>query len=135
MLEQLSAQAERAGEIIRRIRWFVKKNAPAKSPTNLNRAILDAIAFLESDAEAAEITLNLKLGDSLPVIDADSVQIQQVVINLVKNAIEALRTVHGGRRTIDIETSVIDGNLADIAVSDTGPGLPPEIAADLSNPS
>ncbi len=133
-LESLSAQAERAGEIIRRIRWFVRKNALSKQLIDLNRAILDALAFLRSEAQEADVMLDLNLDDSLPEIEADSVQIQQVVINIVKNAIEAIRTVHGGPRRIDIETARIGSNTVKVTVSDTGPGLPPEIAADLFEP-
>ncbi len=133
-LTQLAKQAERAGEIIRRIRSFVKKNAPAKIPTDLNRSILDALAFLKVDAADAGVTLHLALDKTLPEIAADSVQIQQVVINLVKNAIEVLRTVHDRPPRIEIGTLAIDGRRVEVTVSDNGPGLPPEIIADLFEP-
>ena len=133
-LESLSAQAERAGEIIRRIRWFVRKDTLSRQAIDLNHAILDALSFLKNEAQGASVTLDLDLDESLPEIEADAVQIQQVVINIVKNAIEAIRTVHGGSRRIDIETMRIGSNTVKVTVSDTGPGLPPEIAADLFEP-
>lgn len=133
-LEKLSLQAERAGEVIRRIRWFVQKNAPQKVPTDLNQTIRNAAEFMHSDMIENDIVLNFELAEGLDKIPADAVQIQQVVMNLSRNAIEAMRTNRETPRTLTIKTAESRGSGIEVAVSDTGPGLSPEIEAELFEP-
>jgi PAS domain S-box-containing protein len=133
-LEKLSAQAERAGEVIRRIRWFVQKNAPDKTPTDLNQTIRNAAEFMQGEMIEHDIVLDFNLGEDLPKIPADAVQIQQVVMNLSRNAIEAMKSTQRNPRRLTIGTTANADAGVEISVSDTGPGLSPDVEAELFEP-
>lgn len=133
-LEKLAEQAERAGDVIRRIRWFVQKNAPQATPIDLNKTIFEATELFNNDTLRHQVMLELDLSETLPPVLADGIQIQQVMINLCRNAMEAMESCAPERRRLTIRTAGHPGNLAEIVVADTGPGLPPEIRGDLFEP-
>jgi|GEM_PF-7018849 len=134
VLENLSRQAERAGQVIRRIRWFVQKNAPVKAPMDVNQAILNAMAFLNDAIAGMSVRLNLDLDNTIPEISADMVQIQQVLINLGRNALDAMQAVDPETRSLEFTTRATADSEIVVTVSDTGPGIAPEIRSELFEP-
>lgn len=124
-------QAERAGQIIRRLRSFVEKGPVERSLEELNKVVLDASNLAAIGVRVEGIRMNFDLDDTLPPISIDKIQIQQVVVNLVRNAVEVLREVE--RRELTIRTRS-DADSQEVSVCDTGPGLDPAIAEKLFTP-
>ncbi|HER27133.1 MAG TPA: sensor protein, partial [Rhodospirillales bacterium] len=89
-LEQVAAQSTRAGEIIKRIRTFVRKEEPRRVRDDINRVIRETLKFIQSDADRQNARIELDLTDPLPEVEIDVVQVEQVILNLVRNAIEAM---------------------------------------------
>jgi two-component system sensor kinase FixL len=132
-MDKAIGQADRAGQIIRRLRNFVGKGdteARAQDPNALVEEAT-ALALVGGGAREHGVRVVLELGSDLPAVLVDKVQIQQVVINLVRNAIEAMAAV--AVRQLTIATSRGDG-VVDVSVLDTGPGLAPEVAEQLFQP-
>ncbi|MBV8591462.1 MAG: PAS domain S-box protein [Acetobacteraceae bacterium] len=130
-LEKAAGQANRAGSIIRRLRDFVSRREAERHPEDLNKAVEEASALAMVGAREQGIRVHFRLQPGLPSVLIDKIQIQQVVLNLVRNAIEA---VEGSlRREITIRTS-ITGQMAEVSIADMGPGLAPEIRGRLFQP-
>lgn len=130
-LEKAGAQAERAGQIIRRLRSFVEKGVVERSPEPLNKIVDEATALATIDARVDAIQVVIELAPDLVPVPMDKVQIQQVVVNLVRNAVEVLRQVE--RRELTVRTRQRNGE-QEVAVIDTGPGIDPGIADRLFTP-
>jgi two-component system sensor kinase FixL len=131
VIEKAVAQADRAGQIIRRLRQFVEKRESERRADDLNTVVQEALALALVGAKSAGVVLHVKYCDDLSPASIDRVQIQQVVMNLVRNAIEAM--AQSSRRELGVETGLQDGDVF-VRVSDTGPGLPTEVAAQLFTP-
>ena len=118
--------AVRAGEIIERIRDHIRKAPPRKDRLDLNEAIKEVIVLVRSAIIKSRVSVQPRLTEGLPPVQVDRVQVQQVVMNLILNAIEAMRPVDDGTRELVISTeqSQLDGVL--VAVRDSGPGIGPE---------
>ena len=123
------AQASRAGEIIRGLRKFVEKGEADRSFENLNEIVEEASRLALAGSASENIAFSTSLADDLPFVLVDKIQIQQVVLNLVRNAVEALAT--SGDRDLTIETRAMGEGSIEIAVCDSGPGLADEIAGRL----
>ena len=126
-LERLGQQAAQAGRIVQRIREFLTRREPQHEPCDLNRVIRDAVALLQRELQRHGVQLAFALDPALPEVVADQVLIEQVVINLVRNAADALAT-HSGERRIE----VLSGRVAShdpqlrfvrVDVVDSGPGI------------
>jgi two-component system sensor kinase FixL len=131
LLQRAVAQTERAGDVVRRLRQFVTKEDTERRPENLNQLVEEALALALVGARQSSVRITLDLDKTLPPVLADSVQIQQVVLNLVRNAIEAMAETE--RRELTITTrSLPDGT--EVTVADTGPGIAPELAERLFQP-
>ena len=126
------AQAERAGEVIRKLRQFVSKGETDRRAENLNKLVEEALALALVGARPSRVRVTLDLDQSLPPVLVDAVQIQQVVLNLVRNAVEAMEAVE--RCELRLTTRAISEEMAEVAVADGGPGIPPEIADRLFQP-
>jgi two-component system, LuxR family, sensor kinase FixL len=127
------AQAERAGEVIRNLRQFVAKGEIERRAQSLNTLVEEALALALVGARQSGVRVTLDLDRRLPPVLVDGVQIQQVVLNLVRNAVEAMEAVE--RRELSITTRAMAAEkLAEIAVADSGPGIAPEIADRLFQP-
>lgn len=132
-MEEVVAQAERAGQIIRRLRNFVRRRETKRSTVHLNHLIREVTELLEAEMRLAQITLRLDLSDDLPQLRADSIQIEQVLLNLVRNAIDAMSATEPEKRALTIRSRLrADG--VEASVCDSGPGLSPEIADRLFHP-
>jgi PAS domain S-box-containing protein len=121
----------RAGEIIDRIRALVKKAPPLKARLSINEAILEVIALVRGEMAKNGISAKTQLADSLPPVWADRVQLQQVVLNLLLNAIEAMSGMTEGARELLIRTEQTHSDAVLVSVQDSGPGFPPESAQRL----
>ncbi len=127
-------QAQRAGEIIRRIRWFIRRDEPELTPIDINAVIREAIDLMENEAHHAGVAIQLDLAADIPWARADTIQVQQIVINLVRNAIEAMVLESLGPRELRIQTRAISDEQIEITIRDTGPGIPAEIRDLMFDP-
>jgi two-component system sensor kinase FixL len=127
------AQAERAGEVIRRLRQFVSTGETGRRAESLNKLVEEALALALVGARQSGIHVAPDLDRNLVPVLVDNVQIQQVVLNLVRNAVEAMEAVE--RRELTIVTRAVRGaKIAEVRIVDSGPGIAPEIADRLFQP-
>ncbi|CAG0928481.1 two-component system, LuxR family, sensor histidine kinase DctS [Rhodocyclaceae bacterium] len=133
-MEKASAQAERAGKIIRRTREFVKKSAPVRAPVALAEIVEEAIGFADIEARKAAVKLRVAVPADLPPVFADRIMIEQVVLNLVKNGIEAMQQTPPGERTLGLDARLGGDGMVEAAVSDRGCGLNDEQIERLFTP-
>jgi len=132
-IEMASAQAHRAAEIIHRLTIFMQKREPRRCRCDINEAVREVLAFAAPDVRDQGISIRLDLAVDLPMILADCIQVQQVILNLVRNGIEAMSETRAGQRLLQIQTSLI-GDAVEVAVRDCGPGLTPETWERLFTP-
>lgn len=125
---------QRAGDVIRRIRALLKKSPPQPTEQDVN-ALLGEVMPLVRDALLMEgIDAHLQLTDRLPLVKGDRVQLQQVILNLVMNGIEAMRQSEQGRRTLVISSRVLDSGEVAVTVRDSGVGVEPAVFEKLFEP-
>lgn len=134
VLEVISKQARRAGGIIQQLRNFVKKELPEKSFHNLNELTKEVLILTMHSLKSNSIELELQLADDLPKVYAQHIQIDQVILNIIKNAIEAMLETDDQKKILRITTSVSDNNMPMITISDTGPGFTNEMKENLFTP-
>jgi len=132
ILGKIAEQATRAGNIIRRLRAFVEKRGPNRSPENIALTVDEAIRLGQINAAERGIKLRVSLEQSLPSVLIDRIQIQQVLINLIKNAAEAME--QSQRRELTVTISKMGPDFVEVAVADTGPGISDEMAEKLFQP-
>ena len=125
-LYRIVRDGTRAGEVIGRIRTLVKKMPPSRDSLDINQAIREVIALTQTEIQRNNISLQSRLADDLALVSADRVQLQQVVINLIVNVIEAMAGVGGGQRELAIVSGLDDALEVFVELQDTGPGLDPE---------
>ena len=128
-LRQISAQALRAGEIIRRLRELVRNRQVREELLDLNTAVRELAVLAESDARVNGVQLEMNLAESLPQVLGDTIQLQQVMLNLVRNAIDAVQAPDCERR-VTLRTAHV-GASVEMSVSDLGTGLDPAIRERL----
>lgn len=128
-LRMIAEQALRAGEIVHRVRSFVRKGGLVTAPVDINIVVRDIVRFTEFEARAHEVRFELDLADSLPLVQADQVQLEQVLSNLVKNGIEAMSEVEG-ERLVRIVTHCNPEGQLEVQVEDRGCGLAKEVLDD-----
>lgn len=133
-LRQISGQALRAAEIIRRVRNLVRTHEPRREPADINQLVEGLSALTRGDALLHDVQLSLELADDLPAVDVDSIQIQQVLLNLIHNAIEALSVSGMGERRVIVRTRRHDRDEIEVCVIDFGPGVDPAIAQRIFDP-
>jgi two-component system sensor kinase FixL len=133
MMEKAIGQAQRAGDVIRRLRGFVSKGETERRIQSLNKLVEEALALALVGARQRGVRTSLELDHTLPPVLVDHVQIQQVVLNLVRNAVEAME--QNERRELRIGTRAVpEQGTVEIIVADTGPGIAPELADRLFQP-
>ena len=116
---------KRAGEVIYRIRALVKKVPPRRDRLDINTAILEVIALTHSELQRHRVELRTRLSSDLPLVWADRVQLQQVILNLIVNAMEAMSGVGNRPRELVVGAGGSDSNEVFVEVRDSGPGLDP----------
>jgi signal transduction histidine kinase len=125
---------DRASDVVDRIGSLVKKAPPRKEVVDLNAAILEVIALIRGEAVKSGVTVGAQLAGDLPPIRCDRVQLQQVMLNLIVNAIQSMSGVEDGNRELHISTVSIEPEGVCVAVRDTGHGLRPESLPRLFEP-
>jgi two-component system sensor kinase FixL len=133
-LELIAQQARRGGEVLRRVTHFVRKGELDRTVLDLNQCIRDASVLLEFGSRRRGISVRYELAKLLPRVDVDRVLIEQVLLNLVRNAAEAMEHTPAERRQVVIETSLNDDGLVELAVSDSGNGIPEGLSERLFEP-
>lgn len=133
-VEQMTEQSTRAVRILKRIRRFIYKGEPAKTKIHVNQTAHHVADLLESDAREHGAVINLDLDDSVPPVVADPIQIEQVILNLAANGLEAMREIRPNHRRLTIRTSPREGGMVEVAVSDTGPGIPRAVLETIFDP-
>jgi two-component system sensor kinase FixL len=133
-LEQINTQALRAGEVIRRLRNFVKNREVKREAVECGRLLDDLRTLAETDARLHNIRLRIDAQEGLPTVYADPIQLQQVVLNLVRNAIDAMADAPEERREVMLTTRRSAEGEVEITVADHGSGLAPEATEHLFNP-
>lgn len=133
VMERVSQEVDRAAGIISHLREFVSKGQPRRSTVDIKTLIDDVMKLLEADIRRNHITVHRQLDDDIPVVSADPVQIQQVVVNLVRNAMDAMAEAPEGRRVLTVAAGFTEDETVEIAISDNGKGLSPDIADDVFN--
>ena len=135
VLERIAEQASRAGEIIKRLRSFARKSEFRRAPVDLNKVVGDMIRFCRPEARRHALELRAELTGTLPAVLADRVQIEQVLLNLLRNAMEATVQAQGSGhgpsahdaslRTVTLSSACLPGRVVAVHVADHGHGLPP----------
>jgi two-component system sensor histidine kinase TtrS len=134
-MEQVVEQTGRAGQIIRRVRGFLRKHEPRRGRIDLNRAVEEVAGLLDHDARSHGVEIRLRLARPLPPVAGDMIEIEQVILNLAKNAIDAMTEADAPDRRLTIETEAVQqGETVRLSVSDSGPGITPEVRERLWEP-
>ena len=133
-LREISEEALRAGEIIRRLRWLVSSHPSEHVDTDLNELIRNLLVLAQADARVHNTDIELDLAPDLPRVSADRVQFQQMVLSLVRNAVEALTEGAVKGRKVLIRTARLTNGHVELGVCDNGPGLTPWMADRLFTP-
>jgi PAS domain S-box-containing protein len=133
-LERIVNDGRRAGEVIKRIRALMKRQAPRKDWLNVNETILEVIALTQYELHRNDIVLETRLTEGLPRVPGDRVQCQQVLLNLIVNAIEAMSGIGQRRRELTIVSATDGPDAVRVDVRDSGTGLDPERATQLFEP-
>lgn len=123
-LDRIAGEALRAGEVVRSLKRVVRKEPPRDSEIDLNDLARDALALVRAEADGREIGLRLELEPRLPRLLADRIQIEQVILNLLCNALEAISKPPG---VVSVRIELVDGRAARVAISDTGDGIAPDL--------
>jgi C4-dicarboxylate-specific signal transduction histidine kinase len=128
------AEVHRASEIIGRIRSLAKKAPPQKNWLDVNETIHEVIALTRGEIQRNNIALETQLSEHVPVILADRVQLQQVILNLVMNAVEAMTGLSDGPRELLVWSGTDESKHVVISVQDSGPGIDPGSVDHLFEP-
>ncbi|MHC4540710.1 MAG: PAS domain S-box protein, partial [Planctomycetota bacterium] len=132
-LEEISSQTGRAGEVIRRIRNFIQKRQSRQSTVDVNNLVREAVGFMDSEIRHSSVCLDLGLAADMPAVLADSIQVEQVLLNLIRNAVEAMDSISTEARRLTIQT-LAGSPMVEVTVSDTGHGLTAEVAERIFEP-
>ncbi|HEX2885630.1 sensor histidine kinase [Vineibacter terrae] len=133
-LDDIITEDNRAGDVIRRLRTMLKKGEPRSEPILLNDLVRSVLRLLRSELIDRRVNVELDLADDLPVVAADQVQMQQVLTNLVMNAMDAVTSPGAARRRITIATAAPRPGYVETVVADCGPGLAADQQARLLEP-
>ena len=134
IMEKIADQAERAGKIIRQIRHFVHKDQPEQHLVRVQNLLNTVVEFIEPEAQRAGVRLEIDVDDAVKTVYAQEIQIEQVLLNLVRNAIEALRETARPRRKIKIQVSPLETGFIQFVVRDSGPGLKADYEDQIFDP-
>lgn len=133
-IDEIVNQGLRAGGIIRHLRDLVRKHPAAQTAIHLNPLIHAVVHYAQLELRQGGVTPGLELAESLPAVLADDIQVQLVVLYLIRNAVEAMHEIHDGPRELTLRTVLLESNTVLVTVCDTGPGLDAEAFARLFQP-
>ena len=136
-IELAIEDAHRAAEIIGRIRSFARKTPPLKDWIDINQTVREAVALARNEMQRHNIALETRFieeNPSMALVFADRIQVQQLILNLMMNAIEAMSETNDGRRRLEVRTEIDSEGRVVVSVKDSGPGLKPENVGRLFTP-
>jgi len=133
-IEKMVQQAERAGDIISRLREFVQTGSTQRSLVAVETLIEDAVALVQIDAAQSKTEIEIRIASDLPLVRVDGIQIEQVLVNLMRNGMDAMVGSGARRRALTIEAKRTAERTIEITVADTGPGVVEEVAERLFEP-
>ncbi len=132
-LRKTAQQAQRAGRIIRRVHDFVRKSEPTRTPVRVNAVVEEAVGFADPEARKRRVRIRAALAGADPEVKADPVLLQQVVLNLLRNAMDAMAATPAERREIRVAAEAGPSSVT-VSIADRGCGLAPEIRDHLFEP-
>ncbi|MBS1209460.1 MAG: sensor histidine kinase [Proteobacteria bacterium] len=132
-MEKASAQAARAGNIVRRVRDFVRKSEPRRALVNIGQVTEDALSIAGIEARRLGARVVMHIPNDLPMVMADRIMIEQILMNLIKNAAESMQNLPLEQRQIHITARLADEAI-EVSVADSGCGISPEHREDLFSP-
>ncbi|HRX87451.1 MAG TPA: PAS domain S-box protein, partial [Phycisphaerae bacterium] len=132
-LEHITVQAARASEIIRRVRSFVGKDDQRRADTDVNELVHHGVDMVDLDLRRHAVSIELELADDLPRPHVDAVQIEQVIINLLLNGIEAMRQARTEQPKFHVRTT-LEGGAVSMTIADNGPGIDPAVVDQIFDP-
>jgi two-component system sensor kinase FixL len=127
-IERIAVQAQRAADILKRIRGLIAKREPLRATVDLASVLADAVQMVKDEAVKNNVAIVSRLRPDLPKVRADRVEIEQVVLNLMRNAIEAMSDPQITRRNLTISDRLTESHMIEITVADTGRGIPAELS-------
>jgi two-component system sensor kinase FixL len=134
VLEKLASQARRAGGVIERVQKLGRRQVPARETVDCNALLAEVCKMVEKDASVRNIELTLDLQEDLPTVYCDAIQIQQVMLNLLRNSLDAVsQNAHASGGEITVATECFDKQV-EVLVCDNGPGVSAELAEALFEP-
>ena len=132
-LNEIANETQRAAEIIRELRNLVRTQLEDRSVRDLNDIVRQTRPLILADARAHQTTVDFEITSGLPQVSVEAVQIQQLLLNLTRNALEAVQT-RAGRREVRISTSLAEDGEVELCVTDNGPGIDPRVEQNLFEP-
>jgi PAS domain S-box-containing protein len=127
MMEEAAAEALRGGEIIRHLWDFVHKRTPEREPADVNQLVRDVTRLIGVEADQKGIAIHLDLSVDLPRVQVDRVQVEQVLVNLVRNGLEAMHENDPEKASLTVRTTMVGPDSVEISVRDHGGGLPADL--------
>ena len=124
IVNDIKRDDHRASEVITRLRRLFRKTPIETQDVDLNDLVREVFGFLSWTAAARQITLSTSFTQPAPLVRGDAIQLQQVILNLLMNAIDAIQDAKSRQRTIVGRTAVLDGRFAEVSIEDSGPGIP-----------
>lgn len=133
-MARVSTQCRRASEILRRVRSFITSRGPQRSRVDVNNVVHEVVDLVKADTRTNKAEIDLDLYAHPLTVEADRIQIQQVILNLAMNSLEAMRDTHTKPRRLTIKTLPVDGRAIAVMLKDTGGGLPGADAGRVFEP-
>jgi len=133
-LEKIAEEALRAGRVVHGVRKLVRKDAPRRAAADLNDLVHEAVQLMEPEARTRNVAIRVNATPEMPTVRVDQVQVEQVILNLLRNGIEAMGEQNGHTRELSVRTSIAGRESLAVSVSDTGEGLDPEIIEKMFDP-
>jgi len=134
ILADIRKDDQRAGNVIDRMRALLKRQNLDKRPVDVAELVGEVVALVGSDAATRHVKLEVAVTDHLPRVRGDVVHLQQVLLNLIVNGVDAIEETNPGNRRVSITTSLDGPQMVEIAVSDSGPGIPADKLASIFDP-
>src|SRR5262249_32707315 len=134
VLARIVKNADRAGNVVSRIRDLVKKAPPRMEPLQMNEATSEVIELTRSEAMKNGVSVQTQFAESLPAVTGDRIQLQQVILNLILNAVQAMSESGLALRELQISTQANRSGGVLVSFRDSGPGIPPESLEHLFDP-
>lgn len=133
-MQEIINEAMRAARIILHLRQLVHKESPEQEPMNINAAVHELVRMFHGETLRQGVIVELQLDDTLPPVLANQVQIEQVLLNLIQNSMEAMATTPLGERRLTLCTRKFNGDAIEVLVCDTGPGIPAAMEDKIFEP-